>query len=207
MVCGMETMAMGSIWRNADRNASCRGGVFATRRFPRLPPPPSAPIGAYRPGPRQRPFIRHGLVREDTRGGRATFGPPLQHRPYQDPHATRRCPHKRCAALNRDAARHVATNAPPPPHHPPTCALPSSYLGRCTLGFWHEIRGCSGPGRAMVGRRYGGIRGNGRGHTGLHGLRIWWGSAFVATRRATSRLIISASPFRSPLRFSACPDK
>ena len=31
------------IWRNADRNASCRGGVFATRRFPRPPPPPSPP--------------------------------------------------------------------------------------------------------------------------------------------------------------------
>ena len=194
---------MGGIRRNADRIADCRGGVFATRRFPRLPPPPSAPIGAYCPGPRQRPFIRHGLVREGTR-----------HLPYQDPHATRRCPHKRCAALNRDAARHVATNAPPPPHPPPTCALPSSYLGRCTLGFWHEIRGCSGPGRALVRRRYGGIRGNGRGHTGLHGLRIWWGSAFVAMWRAASRLITSASrliisapPFRSPLRLSVCPDK
>ena len=179
---------MGSIWRNADRNASCRGGVFATRRFPRLPPPPSAPIGAYRPGPRQRPFIRHGLVREDTRGGRATFGPPLQHRPYQDPHATRRCPHKRCAALNRDAARHVATNAPPPPHHPPTCALPSSYLGRCTLGFWHEIRGCTRGGRAMVGRRGddGGEGGDGEGWEAGYGMVAGVVGAFVATWRAAS---------------------
>ena len=79
------------------------------------------------------------------------------------------------------------------PTLPPTCALPSPYLGRCTLGFHAKIRGCSGPGRAMVGRRYGGIRGNGWGHTGLHGLRIWWGSAFVATWRAASRLIITAS--------------
>ena len=31
------------VWRNADRNASCRGGVFAMRRFPRPPPPPSPP--------------------------------------------------------------------------------------------------------------------------------------------------------------------
>ena len=97
--------------------------------------------------------------------------------------------------INRAAARHVATNTapPPPPRHPPTCALLSSYLGRCTLGFHAKIRGCSGPGRAMVGRRYGGIRGNGRGHTGLHGSRIRWGSAFVATWRAASRLIIPAS--------------
>ena len=73
-------------------------------------------------------------------GGRATFGPPLQPLPYQDPHEARRCPHKRC-----DAARHVATNAPttpatmpypashpspspPPPHHRPPFALPSPYL-------------------------------------------------------------------------------
>ena len=62
--------------------------------------------------------------------------------------------------LNRAAARHVATNAPPRlPTLPPTCALPSPYLGRCPLGFHAKIRGCSGPGRAMVGRRYGGIRG------------------------------------------------
>ena len=33
--------------------------------------------------------------------------------------------------FNRAAARYVAT----PPRHPPTCALPSSYLRRCTLGF------------------------------------------------------------------------
>ena len=90
--------------------------------------------------------------------------------------------------LNRDAARHVATNAPPHPALPPTCAVPTPYLGRCTLGFHAKIRGCSGPGRALVRRRYGGIRGNGWGHTGLHGLRIWWGRALVATWRAASRL-------------------
>ena len=93
------------------------------------------------------------------------------------------------------APRHATSLQTPPrlPTLPPTCALPSPYLGRCTLGFHAKIRGCSGPGRAMVGRRYGGIRGNGWGHTGLHGLRIWWGSAFVATWRAASRLIITAS--------------
>ena len=96
--------------RSSPRNADCRGGVFATRRFPRPQPP-----HVYHPGPRQSRIID---------------APPLI--------ATRR-----------------ATSLQTPPHHPPTCALPSSYLGRCTLGFWHEIRGCSGPGRRMVGRRWG----------------------------------------------------
>ena len=131
--------------------------------------------------------------------GRALgVGGQLSARPYST--APTKIPTRRAVArinaaviFNRAAARHVATNAPPPPHPPPTCALPSSYLGRCTLGFHAKIRGCSGPGRALVRRRYGGIRGNGRGHTGLHGSRIWWGRALVATWRAASRLIITAS--------------
>ena len=46
--------------------------------------------------------IRHGSVREGTRCAR--------HLPYQDPHEAH---HNRDAALNCDAARHVATNASP----------------------------------------------------------------------------------------------
>ena len=36
-----------------------------------------------------------------------------------------------------------------------TWAVPSSYLRRCTLGFWHEIRGCSGAGTTHVRRWWG----------------------------------------------------
>ena len=96
--------------RRSPRNADCRGVVFATRRFPRPPPP-----HVYHPGPRQSRIID---------------APPLI--------ATRR-----------------ATSLQTPPHHPPTCAPPSPHLGRCTLGFHAKIRGCSGPGRRMVGRRWG----------------------------------------------------
>ena len=43
----------------------------------------------------------------------------------------------------------------PTPYHPPTSAVPSPYQGRCTLGFYREIRGCSGPGVTHVRRWYG----------------------------------------------------
>ena len=46
--------------------------------------------------------IRHGSVREGTRCAR--------HLSYQDPHEAH---HNRDAVLNRNAARHVATNASP----------------------------------------------------------------------------------------------
>ena len=39
----------------------------------------------------------------------------------------------------------------PTPIHRPSFALPTPYLGRCTLGFCDEIRGCSGPGRELDG--------------------------------------------------------
>ena len=121
--------------------------------------PPSAPIGAYRPGARQRPFIRHGLVREGARGGRATFGPPLQHRPYQDPHETRRCPHKRRGTPRRyKRPPRLPTLPPPAPYHRPTCAaapsdfMPKSEGAAAQVGRWY------GAGTAEYGGMGGGIQ-------------------------------------------------
>ena len=94
--------------QRSPRHAGCRGGVFATRRFPR-----------------PRPIIR------------------ANHRSPTVFVATR------CAAS-------LQTPFPlPPPHPPPTSAVPSPYQGRCTLGFYCEIRGCSGPGVTHVRRWYG----------------------------------------------------
>ena len=42
----------------------------------------------------------------------------------------------------------------PTPYHLYTCAVPGSYLRRCTLGFRGKIRGCSGAGTTLVRRRY-----------------------------------------------------
>ena len=128
-----------NVGRSHTRHADCRGGVFATRRFPR-PPPPSA----YHPGPRQCPFIRHGLVRRVLAGGRATFGPPLQPLPYQDPHEARRCPHKRC-------------DAPPPPPRPPPPAIvpPSPYHRPTSSSAPSDFRPKSEGAAAQVGGWYG----------------------------------------------------
>jgi len=73
-----------------------------------------------------------------------------------------------------------------PAHSPvllPTCAVPSPYQGRCTLGFHAKIRGCSGAGRRMVGRSWGD-----------------GGEAFVATWRAASHLKITAAFMRATAR-------
>ena len=85
-------------------------------------------------------------------------------------HATSRQMHSPIVCVN-----HAILYAPA--HSPVfrrTCALPSPYLGRCTLGFHAKIRGCSAPGRRMVGRRWG------------EGGEA--GGAFVATWRTASRL-------------------
>ena len=98
--------------QRSPRHADCRGGVFATRRFPRPPP-------------------RHAHTVHSADGDPTVFV------------ATRR-------------AASLQTPFPlPPPHHPPTSAVPSPYLRRCTLGFYREIRGCSGPGVTHVRRWYG----------------------------------------------------
>ena len=92
------------------RHADCRGGVFATRRFPRPLPPYAHPMphmamgGFYNDAARRGviqpsrfpPMGIYGLHYDAARlrghpvwlgralaSRRATFGPPLQHLPYQ----------------------------------------------------------------------------------------------------------------------------
>ncbi len=76
-------------------NADCRGGVFATRRFPRPPRLlpvamriPCTPQASHLCGPTVFTTMRHAaLVREGTRYAR--------HLPYQDPYEGRRRSHNR----------------------------------------------------------------------------------------------------------------
>ena len=116
---------MADLDRNAiPANADCRGGVFATRRFPRPSPPPSP--CAYHANHANRPSTADPTVLVAT--WRAASRSKAS-----------RCasPKTRCVIPNRDAARHVATNAPP--QHPKriaTNASPQQEAVLVHLGFY-----------------------------------------------------------------------
>ena len=83
----------GGMWRGwAGESSRCEdpaptvgvcGDAIACRIAIQMPPFPPPPCAYHAAHGNPRFYNRCGMGRAGTRGGPATFGPPLQHRPYQ----------------------------------------------------------------------------------------------------------------------------
>ena len=119
MVYAWRRWQRAAFGRNADRKADCRGGVFATRRFPRPPSPTTIRANRAYGDPTVFVATRRAALF-------SAFMPPS----YGD-----------LWSLSCRIAPQTAASRPKPrivlqmPLHPHTNVLPTSYLGRFMFGF------------------------------------------------------------------------